>query len=119
MQNVHTLMGARGWPWRVERRERAGRRAEFVYLSRPHADGAVTLVAVRPHEPTASIEAHERVTALPVRLALAAARTAFRAEQHALALHAAERLRGDIHHWQLAPAIALARGHARVLVADD
>ncbi|MEX2270765.1 MAG: DEAD/DEAH box helicase [Vicinamibacterales bacterium] len=121
MQILHARAGARGWPWRVERVERFGRaRAPmFLHLTRSRDAATETLVAVRPFEPVAWIAEREALQPMPAESALAIVEAARRSQRRAFALHAAERLRGDIHAWQLAPALALAHGHARVLVADD
>lgn len=124
MQNLHagvSVVGARGRPWRVERIEAFGkpRGARLLHLSRPLAGGSDGLAALRPHEPVAPIAAREGLVPVPARDAAAVVAQAARASRAAFTLQAAARLRGDIHAWQLAPALALARGHARVLVADE
>jgi len=124
MQNLHagvSVVGARGRAWRVERIETCGRPrgARLLHLSRPMAGGSDALAALRPQEPVAPLAAQAGLAPMPVRDAAAVAAQAAWASRAAFTLHAAARLRGDIHAWQLAPALALARGHARVLVADE
>jgi superfamily II DNA or RNA helicase len=124
MQNLHagvSVVGARGRPWRVERIETFGRPrgARLLHLSRPLAGGSDALAALRPHEPVAGIAAQAGLVPMPARDAAAVVAQAARAARAAFTLQAAARLRGDIHAWQLAPALALARGHSRVLVADE
>ncbi len=120
MQNLPMMAGARGWRWRVEQTVRQGcGRTHLVYLSRETASAADRLVAVRPHEPVAAVAAGSRLTPMPARQAAAIVSAAARASRTAFALHTAERLRGDIHAWQLCAALAFERGWPRVLVADE
>lgn len=120
MQNLQ-VAGARGWPWQVEAIETFGRSGApaFVHLSRRSAAGGQVLVAVRPHEPLAPLAPHQSLQPVPPAAALAIVADAKRSERVAFRLPAAERLRGDIHPWQLAPALAFERGYPRVLAADD
>ena len=121
MQNLPALVGARGAAWRVDRMDGAGRRrgTRLLHLSKAAARGAERLIAVRPHEPVAALAAREALVPASPRHAAAIIAAAAGASRVAFALHAAERLRGDIHPWQLCAALAFERGHARVLVADE
>ena len=110
--------GARGWLWHVDRVEAAGRRAALVHLTRPDDRRETRLVAIRPAEPLARVAAVDALRPVPLRDALEAVRQAGRREHPAFALASVERLRGQIHDWQLAAALAFARGHSRVLLAD-
>lgn len=118
MQLLHTdkdRIGARGRWWDVEQIERAGRRATIVHLSRL-ADEAAALVAIAPAEPLARGVAPSRLAS--PRDPLDAARRLLERERRAFGLRAVHRLNGRLHPWQLTAALALARGHSRVLVAD-
>ena len=120
MQNLTALAGARGWAWRVERQDPPARGGcGLLHLSRTTEAGHAALVAVRPHEPVASIDADTRLRPVEVRDAAGALRHAAASQRIAFTLGTAARLRGDLHPWQLAAALAFARGHARVLVADE
>ena len=122
MPDVHTLAGARGWAWRIEhdtRRGNAARRHGVVQLSRPVARGRTMLTAVRPHEAISAIPIDAGLRPAGVPQALDAAAAAARAQHAAFGAHTAQRLRGDIHAWQLCAALAFERGHARVLLADE
>src|SRR5688500_6204531 len=121
MQNLPALAGARGSAWRVDRIDAAGRRrgTRLLHLSKAAARGVERLIAVRPHEPVAPLPAREGLVPTAPRDAGAIIAAAARGQRVAFALHAAERLRGDIHAWQLCAALAFERGHPRVLVADE
>lgn len=120
MQNPPALAGARGRAWRVDRVETCGRRGapRLVHLSSRDPGERRSLVAVRPFEPLSGLPSRAALRQVTAREAAAAVSLAAAAAHGAFTLRAAERLRGEIHAWQLAPALAIERGHARVLVAD-
>ena len=109
LQAAGDLAGVRGQLWRVERIETHGARTSLAHLTRPGEAGARAMVAVRPAD---------RLQPMAVRDALGAVAQARALERAAFAVPAAERLNGAVHPWQLAAALAFARGHSRVLVAD-
>lgn len=117
MQNLRVLAGARGRPWRVDRIDTFDRRTRVAFAHLASGSGA--LVAIRPFEPVSRIDAPADLRPVPVRAAVAAVERALSSRRTAFTLRAAERLRGDIHPWQLAAALAFERGHARVLVSDE
>ena len=110
--------GARGWLWHVDRVDAAGRRTALVHLTRPGDRRETTLVAIRPAEPLARVAAVDALRPVPLAGALEAVRQAARRDHPAFGLTSVERLRGQVHDWQLAAALAFARGHSRVLLAD-
>ena len=110
--------GARGWLWHVDRVEASGRRAALVHLTRPDERREATLLAIRPAEPLARVAGRDALRPVPLGDALETVRQAGRRDRPAFALTSVERLRGRIHDWQLAAALAFARGHSRVLLAD-
>ena len=110
--------GARGWLWHVDRVDTAGRRAALVHLTRPGDRRDTTLVAIRPAEPLARAAAVDALRPMPPADALEAVRRAARRDRLAFGLTTVDRLRGQVHPWQLAAALAFARGHSRVLLAD-
>lgn len=118
LQGAGDLAGARGWFWRVERLERAGRRTTIAALTRAGDAGAHVLTAVRPAEPMSRAGAPGELRPVPRADAVDAARRARALERPAFGVMAAARLAGEIHAWQLAASLAFARGHARVLLAD-
>ena len=118
LQGAGDLAGARGWLWRVERVERAGRRATIASLARACDEGMRALTAVQPAEPMSRVGAPGVLRPVAPAVAVDAARRARALERPAFGVAAAARLAGDIHAWQLAAALAFARGHARVLLAD-
>lgn len=118
LQGGGDLAGARGWLWRVERTEREGPRATIATLARAGEDGARALTAVRPAEPMSRTGASGSLRPIGIAAAMDAVRHAHAMERPAFGVPAAMRLAGEIHAWQLAAALAFARGHARVLLAD-
>ena len=118
LQASGEIAGARGELWRVERREQYGRRDALVHLTRPGERDALEMVAVRPAEALALAGADTTLQPVCVRDALRAVAHARRLEHGTFGVRAAEQLNGDVHAWQLAAALAFARGHSRVLLAD-
>lgn len=118
LQGAGDLAGARGWLWRVERVERAGSRATIAWLARAAEHRTQALTVVQPAEPMSHTAGSGAPRPVPVAAALEAVRRAHALERRAFGVAAAARLAGEIHAWQLAPALAFARGHARVLLAD-
>lgn len=118
LQGAGALAGARGWLWRVERLERAGRQATLASLARADDEGTRTLTAVRPAEPMSRVGASGALHTVGRAAAIDAVRRARALERPAFGIAAAVRLAGEIHSWQLAAALVFARGHPRVLLAD-
>jgi len=120
MQNPQALAGARGAVWRVDRVETFGARGapRLLHLSSRQPRGTRTLIAIRPHEPAAWLPPDDALRPVTPREAAALVSMTDSAARGAFTLSAAERLQGDIHAWQLAPALAFERGFARVLAAD-
>lgn len=119
LQTAGDIAGARGWLWRVETVESAGRRrAALLHLTRDHRAGTARLTAVRRIEPIARVAAANTIAPAPCAEAIALAVHAARAARRAFTLPAVERLNGEVHAWQLAAALAFERGHSRVLLAD-
>ena len=118
LQASGEIAGARGQLWRVERREQHGRRDALVHLTRPGERDVLGMVAVCPAEALALARADTTLRPVPIRDALRAVEHARRLEHSAFGVRAAGQLNGDVHAWQLAAALAFARGHSRVLLAD-
>lgn len=119
MHNPQRRAGARGCVWRIDRVEMPGRGGapRLVHLSSVESGLRRTLVALRPFEPLAPLGPPKDVR-VSAREAASAIVRAAAGEQLAFTAAAAERLRGDIHPWQLIAALAFERGFPRVLVAD-
>jgi superfamily II DNA or RNA helicase len=120
LQTAGGTAGARGWLWRIEAVESAGRRrAALLHLTRESRAGTARLTAVRRIEPIARVAAPGRaLVAMPCADAATIVAHAAREARGAFTVPAAERLNGDVHAWQLAAALAFTRGYSRVLGAD-
>lgn len=109
LQDAGDRAGARGWLWRVERLERAGRRATIVSMTRAGEEGMRALTAIVPAEPLSRGAAldggvHGLWRAVPMPAAIALVAEARALARRAFSVRSADRLVGDIHAWQFAAA---------------